>query len=71
MGSDVWQSLIRRLVSMAAGALIAHGVINAGSVSQEAIEAITGGLLAVGTTVWSIYHQNKMKGASETKTTGS
>lgn len=69
MANDVWQSLLRRLVSMAAGALIAHGVIEAGSVSQEAIEAVTGGLLAIGTTVWSIYHQRQMKGNNDKKTT--
>lgn len=61
MNNDVWQSLIRRLVSMLAGALISHGVISAGSVNRELIETVSGALLALGTTVWSVYHQNKMK----------
>lgn len=47
---------------MLAGALISHGVISASSVSQEMIETVTGAVLAIGTTVWSVYHQNKMKG---------
>lgn len=65
--NDFWQSLIRRLVTLAAGALVSHGYFKAVSVDQEVIELVTGATMAIITTVWSTYHQVKMKGANEPK----
>lgn len=67
MSNDFYESLIRRLVTLVAGGLASHGVFKAASLDQECIELITSAVLAIGTTIWSTYHQVKMKGQNEPK----
>lgn len=70
MGNDFWESLARRLVTYAAGALVLHGWAVAGSITQKDIEMGVSLLLFLGNTLWTHFHQQKMKGANETKVIG-
>lgn len=63
--SDFWQSLIRRFVTYAAGSLAAHGWIVQGSSMQADIEIIVSAIMVIGTTVWTSYHQKKMKSVND------
>lgn len=53
----ILQALIRHLISVAAGALVAKGVIDnsaASSVTDALATVTTGGILAGGSYVWSV-----------------
>lgn len=69
MDKDFWQSLARRFVTLAAGALVMHGWVDSKSVTQQDIEMGVSLLMFVGTTFWTHLHQKKMKGTNESKIT--
>ena len=61
MNKDLLQSIVRSVLNLLAGFLVAHGVLKADSLTSQAPELIAGAVATALSVVWSKRHQTAMK----------
>jgi hypothetical protein len=64
MNLDLLQLIVRKLVTLAGGYFIGHGLITSATWTDGMASNLAGALCILISTGWSIWHQRKLKGVS-------